>query len=57
MVWTGEPAWVSRERFDISTRAERPLSLEEKRARLRRLLADRFGLRIRTDRREQPSMR
>lgn len=51
---TGDPAWVSRDRFDISARAEGALSLEQKRARLRQLLADRFGLRVRTERREQP---
>jgi uncharacterized protein (TIGR03435 family) len=50
----GDPGWVSRDRFDISARAEGPLSLEQKRARLRRLLADRFGLRARTETREQP---
>ena len=50
---TGDPAWVSRDRFDIVARAEAPLSFDEKRARLRRLLADRFGLRVRTERREQ----
>lgn len=50
---TGDPAWVSRDRFDVTARAEGPLSFDEKRARLRRLLADRFGLRVRTERREQ----
>ena len=30
---TGDPAWLSRDRFDISARAESPLSLEQKRAR------------------------
>jgi uncharacterized protein (TIGR03435 family) len=51
---TGDPAWVSRDRFDISARADAPLTLEQKRARLRRLLADRFGLRVRRETREQP---
>lgn len=50
---TGDPAWVSRDRFDITARADGPLSLDEKRARLRRLLADRFALKVRTDTREQ----
>jgi uncharacterized protein (TIGR03435 family) len=31
---TGDPAWVSRDRFDIAARADGPLSVEEKRARL-----------------------
>jgi uncharacterized protein (TIGR03435 family) len=51
---TGDPAWVSRDRFDISARADTPLPLEQKRARLRRLLADRFGLRVRSETRDQP---
>ena len=51
---TGDPAWVSRDRFDISARADAPLTLEQKRGRLRRLLADRFGLRVRRETREQP---
>jgi bla regulator protein blaR1 len=50
---TGDPGWVSRDRFDITARAEGPLSLDEKRVRLRRLLADRFGLRVRNETREQ----
>ncbi len=45
---TGDPAWVSRDRFDITARADGPLSIDEKRVRLRRLLADRFGLMVRT---------
>ena len=49
----GAPAWVSRDRFDITARADGPLSLDEKRTRLRRLLADRFGLRVRNETREQ----
>jgi uncharacterized protein (TIGR03435 family) len=51
---TGDPAWVSRDRFDIAARADGPLSIEEKRVRLRQLLADRFGLRVRNEMREQP---
>ena len=50
---TGDPAWVSRDRFDITARADGPLSFEEKRARVRRLLADRFALKVRTETREQ----
>lgn len=50
---TGGPAWVSRDRFDITARAGQRLTLDEKRAGLRQLLADRFGLRVRTEVREQ----
>jgi uncharacterized protein (TIGR03435 family) len=50
---TGDPAWVSRDRFDITARAESPLSFDEKRARVRRLLADRFAMKVRTETREQ----
>ena len=50
---TGDPGWVSRERFDITARADGALSFDDKRARLRRLLADRFGLRVRSETREQ----
>jgi uncharacterized protein (TIGR03435 family) len=51
---TGDSGRVLRDRFDITARADGPLSLDQKRARLRRLLADRFALRMRTERREQP---
>ena len=50
---TGDPAWVSRDRFDITARADGPLSFDEKRARVRRLLTDRFALKVRTETREQ----
>ena len=50
---TGDPAWVSRDRFDITARGDGPLSFDEKRARVRRLLADRFALKVRTETREQ----
>jgi uncharacterized protein (TIGR03435 family) len=50
---TGDPAWVSRDRFDITARADGALSLDDKRVRLRRLLADRFGLRVRRETRER----
>jgi uncharacterized protein (TIGR03435 family) len=50
---TGGPDWVSRERFDVLARGDAPLSVEQKQARLRQLLADRFGLRARAETREQ----
>jgi uncharacterized protein (TIGR03435 family) len=49
----GGPDWVSRERFDVIARADGPLSLEQKQAGLRQLLANRFGLRMRVETREQ----
>ncbi len=48
------PDWVPRERFDITARVERTLTVDEKRAGVRRILAERFGLRIRSETREQP---
>ena len=50
----GAPGWVADERYDITARATGPLSPVEKRERLQRLLADRFGLRVRSEMREQP---
>lgn len=50
---TGAPEWVANERYDISARADRALSFDEKRERLRRVLADRFALRVHTDMRDQ----
>jgi uncharacterized protein (TIGR03435 family) len=47
------PAWVSNDRFDISARADRPLSDQEKQVRLQQLLRDRFSLMVRTETREQ----
>jgi uncharacterized protein (TIGR03435 family) len=49
----GGPDWVSRERFDIRARADSVLSVEQKQASLRSLLADRFSLRVRSETREQ----
>lgn len=46
---TGDPVWVSQDRFDITARADGLLSLDDKRLRLRRLLADRLGLRVRNE--------
>jgi uncharacterized protein (TIGR03435 family) len=50
---TGAPDWVSNDRFDITARADRTLSIDEKRVGLQRLLADRFALRVHAETREQ----
>jgi uncharacterized protein (TIGR03435 family) len=49
---SGGPGWIADARFDINARADGPLSPDEKRLRVRRLLADRFALRVRRDVRE-----
>jgi uncharacterized protein (TIGR03435 family) len=49
----GAPQWVADERYDINVRGAGPLSPADKRDRLQRLLVDRFGLRVRSDMREQ----
>jgi uncharacterized protein (TIGR03435 family) len=51
---SGDPGWVSQARFDIAARGDGPLSVDDKRVRLRQLLADRFALRVRSETREQP---
>jgi len=50
----GAPDWIAAERYDINARGAGPLSLADKRERLQRLLADRFGARVRSEMREQP---
>lgn len=50
----GAPDWAADERYDINARGAGPLSLADKRERLQRLLADRFGLRVRSEMRDQP---
>ena len=47
------PGWISDARFDVNARANRSLSMDEKRAGLRQLLAVRFDLRVREITREQ----
>jgi uncharacterized protein (TIGR03435 family) len=49
----GAPDWASNDRFDITARADATLSIDEKRARLQRLLADRFALRVHVETRAQ----
>jgi uncharacterized protein (TIGR03435 family) len=46
----GLPDWAARERFDISAKAERPVkTMAERRALVRQVLADEFGLLTHTD--------
>jgi uncharacterized protein (TIGR03435 family) len=49
----GLPQWTREERFDITARAGRTLTLADRRAMTRTLLADRFGLRTHTESRDQ----
>ncbi len=46
---TGRPAWLASARFDINAKADHRITNDEKRAMLRRLLDDRFHLRVRRD--------
>jgi uncharacterized protein (TIGR03435 family) len=47
------PTWASQERFDVSAKAGRPITDAERRLMLRQLLADRFGLKVHFEPREQ----
>jgi uncharacterized protein (TIGR03435 family) len=47
----GGPDWVSSERFDVQARATSPITRREAMPMLRALLADRFALRVRMERR------
>ena len=47
------PAWANQERFDIIAKAGRPITEGERRLMLRQLLADRFGLKVHFEPREQ----
>ena len=49
----GLPQWTREERFDVNARAARTLTLADRRAMTRTLLADRFGLKTHTESREQ----
>jgi uncharacterized protein (TIGR03435 family) len=53
-VLEGGPAWIDAEGFDIVAKASAPLTGDVARIMLRALLADRFKLRVHTDRREGP---
>jgi uncharacterized protein (TIGR03435 family) len=49
----GGPEWIDRDRFDVDGRVGRDVPLEELRLAMRTMLADRFGLVVRTEQREQ----
>lgn len=49
-----EPAWLETEHYDIQATTEDTVSEDEVRIMLRQLLAERFGLSIRTESREMP---
>lgn len=49
----GLPQWTREERFDVNGRAARTLTLADRRAMTRTLLAERFGLKTHTESREQ----
>lgn len=49
---TGAPAWVSDERFDIDAKADKAYSLDDLHAMFQDLLADRFGLKFHTEKKE-----
>jgi uncharacterized protein (TIGR03435 family) len=51
---TGGPSWISSDRFDIQAIAEGAATPAERRLMARRLLADRFGLRVHTEMQERP---
>lgn len=49
---TGGPEWVNSERFDVQARATSPITRREAMPMLQELLADRFALRVRMERRD-----
>ena len=50
----GGPDWVRTRRFDIEAKADRIRPVGEMRLTVRRLLADRFGLKVRLETQERP---
>ena len=49
---SGGPGWLSTDRFDISAKADRRITMDEKRAMLRALLEDRFKLKVHRETKE-----
>jgi uncharacterized protein (TIGR03435 family) len=47
------PAWANQERFDITAKAGRTITDPERRLMMRQLLADRFGLKVHFETRDQ----
>jgi uncharacterized protein (TIGR03435 family) len=52
---SGGPDWLDKDRFTIEASAGREVTAPEMARMLRRLLADRFGLKVRVDTREMPT--
>jgi uncharacterized protein (TIGR03435 family) len=50
----GGPDWVNNDRFDMNAKADRSYSSDELHGMLQRLLEDRFQLKVRREKREQP---
>jgi uncharacterized protein (TIGR03435 family) len=50
----GGPAWLATDRFDVAAKSGTDASLPERLQMVRALLADRFGLRMHAETREQP---
>src|SRR5262245_48997043 len=51
----GGPGWVRSDRFDVSAKAETAVPQAEQRLMVRRLLAERFGLQVHTEKRDMPT--
>jgi len=51
---SGGPAWVNSEGYDIVAKTDRPVSRDEQMLMLQALLADRFKLRLRNEKKVQP---
>jgi len=51
---SGGPAWLSTERFDIEAKAARPSTSDELHVMLQHLLEERFHLKLRHEKREEP---
>ena len=50
----GAPAWADTEQYDVEAKAEKPSTRDEFREMLQTLLADRFGLAVRTGSKSLP---
>jgi uncharacterized protein (TIGR03435 family) len=51
---SGGPAWMSTDRFDIEAKAARPSTSDELHVMLQHLLEERFHLKLRREKREEP---
>lgn len=50
---SGGPSWMSKDRFDIEAKAERPRTIDELHVMLQHLLEERFNLKVRRTTREE----